>query len=129
MPHLDVRLKMKKLDKAAFRNTFGGEGIIRVKINEEPPFDFWPYVEAIPEDDFDGYDCSEGKVEWVWRSVDARFEHVLISTAENVNVFMTIVLDRIDSIVVGHRLLDLNAEYGISAEEPRRPNKSQHPTA
>ncbi|MBK1833957.1 hypothetical protein [Roseibacillus ishigakijimensis] len=111
---------MKKLDEAAFRKTSGGSGMIRVKINEGPPFDFWPYVEAIPEEDFNGYDCSEGRVEWVWRSEDSRFEHVLISTAEDVNVFMAVVLDRTHSVVVGHRLLDLNTEYGVAGDEPRQ---------
>ncbi|MEP4076219.1 hypothetical protein [Haloferula sp.] len=119
---------MKKLDEAAFRKTCGSSGMIRVKINEGPPFDFWPYVEAIPEEDFDGYDCGEGRVEWVWRSEDARFEHILINTVDDVNVFMGVVLDRIHSVVVGHRLLDLNTEYGVTGDEPRRPNKSQHPT-
>ena len=120
---------MKKLNKDEFRSTFGRERMNRVKINEEPPFDFWTYVEAIPEVDFEGYDCAEGRVEWVWRSEDERFEHVLISTAEDENVFMAVVLDRIDCVVIGHRLLNLNTEYGISGEESRRPNKSQHPTA
>jgi hypothetical protein len=115
---------MKKLNEIEFRETFGRDQMDRVKINEEPPFDFWSYVEEIPAEDYTGYDCSEGRVEWVWRSKDMRFEHVLISAADDENVFMTVVLDRKESVVIGHRLLDLNVEYGISSSESRRPNKT-----
>jgi hypothetical protein len=40
------------------------------------------------------------------------YEHVLISS-EDRNVFMAIVLDREAGAVRGHRLLDLDREYGL----------------
>lgn len=87
--------------------------MLRVGVDEEPPFDFWPYFEEIPEDDFEGFDCTEGLVDLAWRTGDGRFEHVLVSTREDADIFMVIVLDRVSNSVVGHRLLNLKKEYGI----------------
>ena len=103
---------MPRLTEAEFQATFSAP-MQRAGQDEEPPFDFWPYVDAIPYEDFLGYDCSEGVVDWVWRSADGRFEHILINTNENRDVFMVVVVDRAGKCVVGHRLLDLPAEYGV----------------
>jgi hypothetical protein len=91
-----------------------GETRERVGADEPPPFDFWPYFEAIPTGDFEGHDCSAGVVEYVWRMAPGSFEHVLVRS-EQPNVFMVIVLDRQRQVVYGHRLLDLNREYGLDA--------------
>lgn len=97
---------------------------------EEPPFDFWPYLEKIPPADFEGFDCTEGSVDWVWRTDDGCFEHVLINTREDADVFMVLVLDRQARTVHGHRLLNLKREYGIdphSKEEKERIFRSENP--
>lgn len=83
------------------------------RIGAEPPFDFWTYVEGIPESDYEGYDCSEGAVEHVWRSEDGEYAHVLIKTKNDKDVFMVIVLALRERTVVGHRILDLKAKYGL----------------
>ena len=101
---------MAALDEPAFKATFGAK---MNRVEGAPPFDFWPYVELIPESDYKGFDCDEGQVSNVWRSDDGRFEHVLIDTQEDSNVFMVIVLDLQAQHVFGHRLLNLNQEYGI----------------
>jgi len=85
----------------------------RLSHEEEPIFDFWPYVETIPLGDFDGYDCSAGEIEYVYRHPAGRVEHVLISSNDRA-VFMVIVLDRLTKSVVGHRLLDLPRIYDVS---------------
>ena len=85
----------------------------RVGSGEEPPFDFWPYFEAIPAADFEGYDCSAGSVTYAWRHPDGRYEHVLIN-ADDRDVFMVLVLGRHAKRVVGHRLLNLPALYGLT---------------
>ncbi|MCW1926660.1 hypothetical protein OKA05_29170 [Luteolibacter arcticus] len=103
---------MKQLDDAAFRATFG-EPMVPVTDDEEPPFDFWDYFEEIPEDDFEGYDCSAGAVDQAWRTPDGRFEHVLVNSEEEADVFMVVVLDRDAGVVHGHRLLHLKDEYGM----------------
>ena len=79
--------------------------------DEDPPFDFWPYFDAIPPADFEGHDGSAGVVENAWRMAPGPHEHVLVGT-EDRNVFMVVVLDREAGIVYGHILLDLIREYG-----------------
>lgn len=106
---------MNRLDDDAFKATFRAP-MQRVGDDEEPPFDFWPYFEQIPEGDFAGFDCSEGQVNLAWRTEDGRFEHVLVSTREDAEAYMVIVLDRYSNSVVGHRLLNLKTEYGIEQQ-------------
>src|SRR5689334_21210313 len=102
---------MALLTQEQFAGTFG-ERSERVGSDEPPPFDFWPYFEAIPAQDFEGHDCSAGRVEYVYHMAPTRFEHVLVNS-EDRNVFMVVVLDREACEVHGHRLLDLNREYGL----------------
>jgi len=86
---------------------------IGVDPDEEPPFDFWPYFEAIPPEDFGGHDFSAGAVPYVWRMPESVYEHVLVE-CETPNVFLVLVLDVIGGSVVGHHLLDLNRLYGLA---------------
>jgi hypothetical protein len=83
--------------------------------DSEPPFDFWSYFEHIPISDFSGYDCSEGQVMHVWRTEDESYEHILIKSEQDSNVFMTIILDLQSAKVHGHHLLDLNEKYSTSS--------------
>ena len=54
-----------------------------------------------------------GFVEAVYRSDDDRFDHVLVMTMTK-NIFLTVVIDLAHASIYGHRLLDLNQEYGLS---------------
>jgi hypothetical protein len=102
---------MALLTAEQFRATFGES---RHRVGDEgPPFDFWPYIEAIPASDFDGHDCSAGIVESAYRMSPGPYEHVLVKS-EDRNVFLVIVLDHTTGVVYGHRLLDLNCEYGLN---------------
>lgn len=76
-----------------------------------PPFDFFEYFDAIPAADFAGCE-SDGSVSYVYEDTKGRFQHVLFNTTEN-NVFMVVVLDVTRHEVRGHRLLNLNALYGL----------------
>jgi hypothetical protein len=80
-----------------------------------PPLNVWPYVDTIPAEDFFGRRCLR-RVRHTYRDTHAHFEHVVLDTNER-NVFMVIVVDLRSMTVVGHRLLDLNAEYGL-IEQP-----------
>ena len=102
---------MPLLDEGAYQKTFG-EKMRRVESDGDAPFPFWAYVDQIPTDDFQGYDCSEGSVQWVWRGDDGRFEHILIDSKQDKDVFMVVVLDLAKREVVGHRLTDFKREYG-----------------
>lgn len=103
--------RVRRLTEAEFKAT-SGEPMRRVAPDEGPVFDFWPYFEAIPEEDFEGFDCSAGSVSWVWEHPDGLYQHVLVDS-EDRDVFMVLVLDLGVKLVIGHRLLDLPREYGL----------------
>lgn len=107
---------MPLLSREQFLATFG-EPMSRAGEGEQPPFDFWPDFDAIPSSDFEGHDCSGGEVEAVYRDPSGRFEHVLVRSDDR-NVFMVLVLDRPALAAYGHRLLDLNREYGLGGSRP-----------
>lgn len=91
----------------------------RVPVDAEPPFDFWDYFDCIPESHFEGHDCKDGAVDYAYNSVCGRYSHVLVNSSTK-NVFMVLVLDLQTDRVHGHRILDLNAEYGIAAQLSER---------
>jgi len=101
-----------ELSESEFQQTLG-HPMRRLGAHEEPPFDFWPYFDAIPAEHFGAHDCSEGDVEWVYQEPTDRFQHVLVNSGDR-NVFMVLVLDCTAGKVHGHRLLDLNKEYGLA---------------
>ncbi len=103
---------MHKLSEAEYKSTFS-EPMKRLGQDENPLFDFWAYFDLIPIEDFEGFHCSEGNVDYAWRNATDSFDHVLINSEDN-NVFMVLVLDLKNKKVVGHRLLNLDKEYGIS---------------
>lgn len=105
---------MPRLSEEQFAACFGPK-MQRLSQDEEPPFDFWPYVEAIPPGDFAGHDCSDGTVEWVYRYPAGHLEHVLIRS-DTRDVFMVIVIDALNKVVVGHHLLDLPNLYDIRTD-------------
>jgi hypothetical protein len=104
-------MKTRLLSEEEFQKTFG-KGMIGATTGESPPFDFWQYFDAIEASDFQHCDCSEGKVEYVYREPYGKFEHVLVGS-DRANVFMVLVLDRPENKVIGHCLLNLNQKYGL----------------
>jgi hypothetical protein len=51
-------------------------------------------------------------VELVYRNIENTFEHILLPT-ENLNIFITIVVDLIKLKIKGYFKIDLEKEYGI----------------
>jgi hypothetical protein len=102
---------MPKLTEDEFKTTVTPHPV-EIDPDEAPPFDFWPYLEAIPTEDFGGHDFSPGAVPYAWRMPESAYEHVLVG-CETPNVFLVLVLDVIARSVVGHHLLDLNRLYGL----------------
>ena len=103
---------MPLLDADTYKTTFGKK-MLRVSADGSAPFPFWSYVDQIPKEDFQGFDCSDGSVQWVSREEGGRFEHILIDAKEDKDVFMVIVLDLAKKKVAGHRLMDFKREYGL----------------
>jgi hypothetical protein len=103
---------MKQLSEAEYLATLA-EPMKRLDSDAQAPFEFWDYFDAIPQSDFRGHDCSAGSVTYVWGHPSGRFQHVLVNS-EDKNVFTVLVLDVGNCCVLGHRLLDLNREYGLT---------------
>ncbi len=102
---------MKRLSETEFLAT-AEKPMKPVPSDSHPPFLFWDYFDGIPSVDFEGHDCSAGTVTCAWQDATGRFQHVLVDS-EDKNVFMVLVLDLASRTVHGHRLLDLNREYGL----------------
>ena len=103
---------MKQLSESEYHATFG-QPMKRLASDVAPPFDFWDYFESIPLSHFEGHDCSAGSVMYVWENPAGQFQHVLVDSVDK-NTFMVLVLDIAAGVVLGHRLLDLNREYGLT---------------
>lgn len=79
--------------------------------------DIWPYVRLVqhsiqlPQRVIDG-----NWVEYVYRSQFNHYDHVLIP-AGRFNTFLVVVVDRVHGSIFGHKVLDLNAEYGLTATQ------------
>lgn len=79
----------------------------------EDVLDIWAYVAPVPSADLAGHAVQHDCVEHVYRMLDDRFDHVMVTTFTK-NVYLVIVGDLIGEIIFGHHLLDLNAAYGLS---------------
>jgi hypothetical protein len=76
--------------------------------------DIWPYVRMVRESVDLPQQVIDGQfVEYVYRSQFNHYDHVLVPVGRH-NVFLVIVVDRVHGSVYGHRVLDLNAEYGLT---------------
>jgi hypothetical protein len=75
--------------------------------------DIWPYVDSVPATDLEGHTIHDGLVECVYRNFDNSFDHVNVMTKTK-NVYLVVVVDLAHDSIYGHRLLDLNREYGLS---------------
>jgi len=85
------------------------------EVSPEGVIDVLPYVDSIPTKELEPFTLYERFVECVYRGSDGRYDHVLFMTTTK-NVFLVIVVDLIKGNVKGHRILDLNKEYGITEQ-------------
>lgn len=105
---------MRRLSKGEYDQTMSVP-MQRIGTEDTPPFDFWDYFESIPQQDFQGFDCSAGEVDNAYNEATGRYQHILINSDEK-NVFMVLILDLNAANVYGHMLLDLNEAYGLNRE-------------
>ncbi len=102
---------MRLLTAAEFQGTFTAP-MQRVTLDgASSPVAFWTYFDAIPPVHFAGRACAGQSVSHPWAEASGRFQHILVATDEP-NVFVVLVLDLRECVVHGHRLLDLDREYG-----------------
>jgi hypothetical protein len=78
--------------------------------NSEPALDIWPYVDAVGLGGLGITNLTD--VRYVYRDASDRFDQVLIGTGHFNTVFV-VVVDRIQSVVRGHHVLDLNQKFGL----------------
>ena len=100
-------MRTRELTEAEFKDTFTAK-MVNVTETATDVLNIWPYVEAVPIRVLDGH-----FVEAVYRGEDNRFDHVLVMT-ESKNVYLVVVVDLVQDAIYGHRLLDVNQEYGLT---------------
>ncbi|MDR7219943.1 hypothetical protein [Aminobacter aminovorans] len=82
-----------------------------VTSSQQPVTDVWPYVDLINPNSIGVLAFRD--VEYVYQDRSQQYDHVLIAT-EQADVFLVVIVDRSAKRVLGHRLLDLIAEYGLA---------------
>jgi hypothetical protein len=105
-------MTIRVLTKQDYLATFSGKVTDVTKLGDAT-VDIWPYViEANRNLEFSEYVIEHRLVEYVYRSEDGRYDHVLIPYGAE-NVYLVVIVDRSNELVHGHYLLDLNEEYGV----------------
>lgn len=105
-------MKTRRLTEDDFKATMTPK-MHNVQDSATDVLDIWPYVHLVPSDDLEGHVIYEPFFDGVHRTEDDRFDHVLVMTKTK-NVYLVVVVDLASDDFHGHRLLDLNREYGLS---------------
>ena len=103
----------QELTEIEFKKSFGNGMTDVTEMEIDEPIDIWDYVEKLTENKIVNRIVYEKElVEKVYQNDLKTFDHILLPT-EKQNVFMIIVVDLEKKKVYGHKILDLNKEYGI----------------
>jgi hypothetical protein len=105
-------METHKLSYQEYQATFDTP-MLDVSQTAEPVLDIWPYVEAVPESDLEGFNLLDGPVRYVYQSPAGQYLHVLVSTDDE-KTFLVIIIDVLSVKIVGHYLLDLASFYGLN---------------
>jgi hypothetical protein len=109
-------MAIRPLDRQEYLATCRGK-MTDVTEAGDATVDIWPYAaEARLGTEMSEHAVEQQLVECVYRSGDGRHDHVLIPYGIR-NVFLILIVDRIEQCVHGHYLLDLNEEYGVEYGE------------
>ena len=106
-------MQTRRLTKSEFKATCTPK-MHNVTETATDVLDIWPYVDSVAAADLEGHSINDGLVEYVYRSAENRFDHVLVVTRTK-NVYLVVVVDLACDSIYGHMLLDLNREYGLAA--------------
>lgn len=105
-------MRTRRLSDAEFKATFTTT-MRDVTATATDVLDIWPYVKSVPTADLEEHSIYDNLVEAVYRCDDDHYDHVLVMTKTK-NVYCVVVVDLHQDSIFGHRLLDLNREYGLS---------------
>ncbi|MDO7852980.1 hypothetical protein [Hymenobacter convexus] len=108
-------MKTHKLSYEEYQETFAAP-MLDVSQTAEPVLDIWPYVEAVPESDLEGFNLLDGIVRYVYQSPSGQYLHVSVSTDDE-NAFLVLVIDLHLVKIIGHYLLDLVTLYDLNSTE------------
>ncbi len=106
-------LNPRSLDEAAYDAVWIGQ-MRNVTENAESSLDIWPYVRAVLQSDLAEHEIWYEFVECVYRTADGHFDHIIVCTKTH-NVSLAVIVDCNLSMIVGHRLLDMNKIYGLTS--------------
>lgn len=105
----------RSLTEAEFEELFAAP-MQNVTETAEAGIDIWPYVDAL---DLEALRLPHiNDVRYVYRDALDRYDQILVGTGR-FNTFLVIVVSLVSREIVGHRLLDLNGEYGVSGRHLR----------
>ena len=89
------------------------EKMVDITATAEAIVDIWDYVEQlVAENNLDKAMVESQFVESVYRNDSYTFDHVLVPTGGS-NVYVVILVNLIDEVIIGHYHLDLNQKYGL----------------
>lgn len=100
----------RELDAAAFAACFEEPMVDVTDEGSEADVDIWPYVDALDPAKFGVEQFDD--VDRVYQDARGRYDQILIAT-DRPDIFLVVVVDVRKNAVHGHRLLDLNVEYGL----------------
>jgi hypothetical protein len=105
-------METHKLSHEQYQATFAAP-MLDVSQTAEPVLDIWPYVEAVPKADLDGFILSDGVVRYVYQSPSGQYLHILVST-DDANTFLVIIVNLFFVKIIGHYLLNLVQVYRLN---------------
>jgi len=102
-----------KLTEAEFKETFGSGMTNITELEIDDPIDIWKYAHELTQNgELNSYVYERELVEYVYRNNSNTYDQILLPS-EKQNVFLVIVIDILKNEIYGHRLLDLNKEFGV----------------
>jgi hypothetical protein len=105
-------MNTQKMSAEAFNDTFQAP-MQDVTGTAERLLDIWPYVDAIPLTDLNGFELAD--VAYVYLNPSGNYQHVLVAT-EDKNVFLVIIIDVKQVKIRGYHLLNMVELYGPTEE-------------
>jgi hypothetical protein len=104
-----VSIALRELSEAEFRACCSAP--MREPRADAEAADIWPYVDLLDPQSLGASEIRD--VAYIYRDAEGRYDHVVVATDRH-NVFVAVIVDLASSSVLGHRLLDMNREYGIT---------------
>ena len=107
---MSVKKIPRKLTQEKYNATLIGK-MIEIEDPEKNMFNIWPYVTILKRVKILRKNCNEQDLVYkVYRNIDGKFEHILLST-EKENHFVVIIVNLSKNKIKGYFPLELKNEY------------------